>query len=171
MYGFFIENKKLVYQHVFETNLETMDDLKGRVELSLTLDEYFFGDSIISGIFKKIDPMEFMEELGIGLFKTPSKTNYWLLMGHIDIQFKKGRYRITLRDIELELQRRMIVGLSIEEKGAVFELNQFCLDKSKAQVWKWCPKTFAVYDYAFQKTFKYETEDEVLYDDFRFLNI
>ena len=96
--NFQLDNTEIIWQKVFETKL-TFEELKEKVKDSGLLDKIEIGDNKISGDLKPIDAD--FKGAGFTEMGTPIYISRSHFTGFTIVEFKDGKYRVTLKKIVL----------------------------------------------------------------------
>lgn len=155
--NFTVEDKKVVWQKVFETDL-SFNELTDKFKESGILENMDISHNKVIGKTKLIKLLH--NEAGFTNMGTP-----WYVVGYFiqpiaKIEFKDGRYRVTLTNMSLQLnQTSPVAGISEKDVIESFVLNR---DKFKSQFTK---KTSKIYDFTFNKEFDFKKSQNIADDE------
>jgi len=144
--NFTVEDKKVVWQKVFETDL-SFSELTEKIKESGLLENPEITDDKIISKTKQLKVL--YKEAGFG--------STWYVVGYFiqpmaKIEFKESRYRVTLTNMSLHLNQTSPVA-GIAEKTV---LEQFALNSSKTKFTRqFIKKSSKIYNFTFNKEFDF----------------
>ncbi|MFT7036027.1 MAG: hypothetical protein ACJA2S_004554 [Cyclobacteriaceae bacterium] len=164
--GFELREKRVIYQHVFETDL-SISGLKVVIKKALKFEILNESENQITGFFQDLKVREYAREIGYTWANMPTYLDRNSIQGTIDIQMKDGRYRITISNSSLKKLIDDKHGMFGSPEGTIETLDTFALNlKGTKMATHFVKHGSRVYDYTFQKEFDFNIEGVVLDDDF-----
>lgn len=121
---FMIEDSKVIWQNIYETDL-VFQDLLSEVKKKGIIKEFNQFENSISGEFEDVDAD--YKGLGYSEMLTPIYVARSYFSGTILIEFKENRYRVTLRNLILTQK----YDDAISKGGEKTSLDFFALKKNK----------------------------------------
>ena len=147
------ENNKIIWQKVFETEMD-FNQLTEKIKESGILENIEIGENKILGQTKQIDAD--FKGAGYGEMSTPMYVSRSFFDGFAIIEFKDGKYRVTLKNIMLTQQYDD--GLS--EEGEKTTIETFGIKKGKNEMKRAFTKSPSIIlDYTFTNTFTFKSSD------------
>ena len=151
--NFFPENNKIIWQKVFETEME-FNQLVAEIKESGILQNIEIGENKILGQTKPIDAD--FKGAGYGEMSTPMYVARNFFDGFAIIEFKDGKYRVTLKNIMLTQQ----YDDTLSEEGEKTTIETYGIKKGKNSIKKAFTKSSSIIlDYTFSNTFTFEPSD------------
>lgn len=148
--NFIAENNKMIWQKVFSTDMD-FDQLTSLVKESGVLETFEVEDSKIVGQSRLIEAD--YNGAGFGEMSTPMYISRSFFDAFCIIDFKEGRYRVTLKNIMLS--QKYNDGLSKE--GEKSTLESFGISNRKNEIKSPFLKTPSIIlDYTFTNEFTFE---------------
>ncbi len=155
--NFSAENNKIIWQKVFETELN-LNQLTEKIKESGILEDIEIGENKILGQTKPIDAD--FKGAGFGEMSTPMYIARSFFDGFALIEFKDGKYRVTLKNIMLTQQYDD--GLS--EEGEKSTIESFGIKRGKNEMkgaFKTSPSIILDYTLTNSFTFKLTEKDDI----------
>lgn len=152
--NFSSENNKIIWQKVFKTEMD-FNQLTAKVKESGILEKVEIGENKIIGQTNPIDAD--YKGAGYGEMSTPMYVARSFFDGFCMIEFKDGKYRVTLKNIMLT--QKYDDGLSKEGEKSTIE--SFGIKKGKNEIKAAFMKSPAIIlDYTFTKAFIFKSSDK-----------
>lgn len=152
--NFLLENNKIIWQKVFETEMN-FDELVEKIKESGIFLEPEIGENKILGQTKPIEA-DFVGA-GYSEMSTPIFVARSFFDGFAIIDFKDGKYRGTLKNIMLTQKYADV----LTEEGEKSTLESFGVKKRKNRLKRGFTKsTSAILDYTFTKQFKFKQDTD-----------
>ena len=147
------ENNKIIWQKVFETEMD-FNQLTEKIKESGILDKIEIGENKILGQIKQIDAD--FKGAGYGEMSTPMYVARNFFDGFAIVEFKDGKYRVTLKNIMLTHQYND--GLS--EEGEKTTIETFGVKKGKNEMKRAFTKSPSIIlDYTFTNAVTFKSSD------------
>ena len=160
-FNFLIEGKDVYWQKVYQTDL-SIDELRQIINRSDHFRNIQHQDeNTIVGDIEKVDLEGYYKDLGFNYMSTPIYLSRSYFHAKAIIQFKEGRYRVTVRKIMQEWK----IDDPFNKKGDMSNLD--ALKKNNTSFKRhFITHGSKILDYAFDKEFNLENSKIVLDDDF-----
>lgn len=145
--NFKVEQDEIVWQKVFDTQLSFDSVISHFEEQGILESISIVNDKIIGGL----KPFEAdYKGAGYSRMSSPIYIVSYLFTGHVVIEFKDNRYRVTVRKIFLE----KIYNDGLSESGQKETLNTFAVKKGKNSISNLFKREASkILDYTFNKLF------------------
>jgi hypothetical protein len=152
--NFKIEEGTFLWQKIYETELSN-EDLINSIKTSGIIKEIQNMENSLTGIIENLN----LDYKGFG--KSEMNTAMYISRSYFKsfvlIEFKEGKYRITLK--EMKLVQKYSDGLS--EEGEISELRNFAVKNSKSKFKKSFKKAPAgILNFTFDKVFKFKKKSD-----------
>ena len=155
--NFQADNSEIVWQRVFETSL-TFEELTEKVKDSGLLDKIEISNNKISGDLKAIDAD--FKGAGFTEMGTPMYISRSHITGYTILEFKDGKYRVTLKKMELTQK----YSDPLTKQGEITKLEFFGLKNGKNEMTNAFKKSPSlILNHTFTK--KFELKDSQTKDD------
>lgn len=155
--NFQADNSEIVWQRVFETSL-TFEELTEKVKDSGLLDKIEISNNKVSGDLKAIDAD--FKGAGFTEMGTPMYIARSHITGYTILEFKDGKYRVTLKKIELTQK----YSDPLTKQGEITKLEFFGLKNGKNEMTNAFKKSPSlILNHTFAKKFEFkdgQTKDD-----------
>lgn len=150
--NFKIENRDLIWQYIFETDL-SQEELKQELSTKGLWESFEkVGDDLI-GICSGIDAD--FKGAGYGEMSVPMYVARMSINFHSLIQFKDGRYRVTITNIKL-VQK---YDDPLVKQGQVISLNDFAVKRNGDFKTMFLRKPSEIYNYTFMSSLEIQQNE------------
>lgn len=148
------ENNKIIWEKVFETEMD-FNQLTDKIKESGTLEKIEIGENRVLGQTKPIDAD--FKGAGYGEMSTPIYVARNFFDGFAVIEFKDGKYRVTLKKIMLTQQYED----ALSTKGEKSTIESFGIKKGKNEMkGAFMKSPSIILDYTFTNTFNFKSVDK-----------
>ncbi len=152
LHGFKIENGKLIWQKVYRSD-KSMDDLANYFNRSIAIQNLKVSGELLTGRLSKTEI--YYKGAGFSWTSTPDYVLFYDVSAFFTIDFKEGRYRITIDQIYITQKKRDPNTGRIE----VTLLSTHVLKKNKYRS-NFIKAGAEIFDFTFSKYFEVRAGDD-----------
>lgn len=151
-HSFSIDNSQLSWQKVFQNDMK-IDEIESKLKQMGLFKNLVFNKNQVSGEIENI-PADY-NGIGKNSWNTSFYVQNTLITGTFFIEFKEGRYRITLNGINLITINELAgSGITVMSANSIQPLSEFAIKKGKFR--KGFLKSDAnIYEYTFSNLFDF----------------